>query len=279
MAARVRASPARVFYNVEMSLSRARSGAQSTERALLLLRTVATRGQIGWRLSDLSSFCGLGISTTHRLLQSLVRERLVRQREVDRHYVPGPMLFELGLALPRSHTDFVDATQTCLARVARKTGVMAYLMLRSGPDLVCAARAGALPQQAYSIEPGSRRPLLSGAHGIAILIELPEAERRRVVERNLRELQRLGSRWVRALEGVLAASVRAGFGVHRGEIVAGVHALAVPVIDQRARPFASLSLLGPADALPASRSRSLVALLRTEAAFLAREAVRLGLET
>lgn len=262
-----------------MSASRQRTGAQSADRTLLLLRTVATRGQIGWRLSDLSSHCALGVSTTHRLLSSLVRERLVRQRETDRHYVPGPMLFELGLALPPSYGDFVETARSCLARISRKTGVMAYLMLRSGTDLVCAARAGSLPQQAFSIEPGSRRPLLSGAHGIAILLELPEAERRRIVERNRRELHRHGARWIRALERVLAESLRQGFGTHRGEIVAGVHALAVPIVDTRGGPFASLSLLGPADALPASRTRATVAMLQEEARFLAREAVRLDLHT
>jgi DNA-binding IclR family transcriptional regulator len=262
-----------------MSGSRSRSGAQSAERTLLLLRTVATRGQIGWRLSDLSSHCALGISTTHRLLHSLVRERLVRQRESDRHYIPGPMLFELGLALPSSHGDFVEAARPSLARISRKTRVMSYLMLRSGTDLVCAARAGTLPQQAFSIETGTRRPLLSGAHGIAMLVELPEAERRRIVERNIRELQRLGSRWIRGLERVLAESLRQGFGVHHGEIVTGVHALAVPITDTQGEPFASLSLLGPAEALPASRNRAVVAMLREEAKFLAREAVRIGLQT
>lgn len=262
-----------------MSSPSPRSGAQSAERTLLLLRTVATRGQIGWRLSDLSRHCAIGVSTTHRLLHSLVRERLVRQRESDRHYVPGPMLFELGLALPRSHAGFVDAARPCLLRLARKTGVMAYLMLRSGSDLVCAAREGTLKQQAFSIEPGSRRPLLSGAHGIAMLIELPEAERRRVVDQNLKELQRLGTRWVRGLERVLAESLRHGFGVHRGEIVSGVHALAVPILDAKRAPFASLSLLGPGDALPPSKTRAAVALLQEEAKYLAGEASRGRLQT
>jgi DNA-binding IclR family transcriptional regulator len=99
------------------------------------------------------------------------------------------------------------------------------------------------------------------------------------VERNLRELQRLGGRWIRALERVLAESLRHGFGIHRGEIVAGVHALAVPILQPRREPFASLSLLGPAEALPASRTRATVAMLQQEAKFLAREAVRLDLQT
>lgn len=258
-------------------MSHPASGAQSVERALQLLRIVCTRGQFGWRLSDLAAHCELRPSTTHRLLQCLVRERLVRRRASDRHYVPGPMLFELGLALPRSQADFISAARPALARLARRTGVMAYLMLRSGADLVCAARAGIPAQQAFSIEPGTRRPLLSGAHGIAILIELPEHERRDIVERNLKELRRLGSTWINGLERVLTESEKHGFGIHRGEIVAGVHALAAAVPGADARPVGSLSLLGPAQALPASQARHFVALVREEAAALGQAARELGL--
>jgi len=254
------------------------SGAQSVERALLLLRVVCTRGHMGWRLSDLAQHCGLGVSTTHRLLAALVRERLVRQRASDRHYVLGPMLFELGFARPRAHADFLEAGKHALGRIHRKTGVMSYLMLRSGTDLVCAARAGLPAQQAFSIEVGARRPLFSGAHGIAMLIAMPEEERRCVLECNLFEVKRLGSRWVRGLERVLAESQRQGFGVHRGEIVPGVHALAVAVPGAGGGPFASLSVLGPAEALTAARTKPVVALLREEAERLAAEALMLDLQ-
>jgi DNA-binding IclR family transcriptional regulator len=254
-----------------------RSGTQSVERTLQLLRVISTRGQFGWRLSDLAEQCALGASTAHRLLACLVRERMVQQRSSDRHYIPGPLLFELSLALPASYAEFLDAAHASLARLARKTHAMCYLMLRSGTDFVCAARAGVAAQKAFSIEVGTRRPLLTAASGIAILVALREDERKQIVERNLRDLRRFGTTRVRSLEKVLAESLKEGYGVHHGQIVPGVHGLGLAVFGPDAKPFASLSVLGAADTLPVSRTKQLIAMLKDEAILVAREATRVNL--
>ena len=73
---------------------------QSIERALRILRELAARGEFGWRLSDLAARCEVDKGTVHRVLSCLVRERFVQQRSTDKHYFPGPMLYELGLSLP-----------------------------------------------------------------------------------------------------------------------------------------------------------------------------------
>src|SRR3954466_3395768 len=88
----------RVFTMRTMATS-LRHGTQSIERAVHVLTEVTGRSRFGWRPTDLAARCGLDRGTTHRILACLVRERLVQQREVDGHYVPGPLLFELGLAL------------------------------------------------------------------------------------------------------------------------------------------------------------------------------------
>src|ERR1700694_3067020 len=117
-------------------------GTQSVERAVLLLKELSARGTFGWRLSDLAAQCSLDKGTAHRILSCLQRERLVQQRESDRHYLPGPLLFELSLTLPPL-PEFQAACQAPLGRVARRTGGVAFLYLRSGSDFVCAARVGA----------------------------------------------------------------------------------------------------------------------------------------
>jgi DNA-binding IclR family transcriptional regulator len=79
------------------------SGTQSLTRSIKLMRVLATRGEIGWRLSDLAAACGLDKGTAHRILASLVKERLVQPRPDDRRYLPEPLLYELGLSLPGHH--------------------------------------------------------------------------------------------------------------------------------------------------------------------------------
>lgn len=254
-----------------------RSGTQSIERTLHVLRVISARGQFGWRLSDLAMHCSLEPSTVHRLLACLVRERLVEQRPSDRHYIPGPMLFELSLSLPRQYGEFLHACEAPLARLARRTRTVSYLMLRSGPDFVCAARGGSPALKAHSIEIGTRRPLMTAAGGVAILIALHEEEMQQVVERNLQDVRRFGTTRLRSLEKVLRESRKQGFGIHQGQITPGVHALGLAVFRWDGRPFASLSVVGSAEDLPQSQTRQVFALLRDETRQVAREAGRLNL--
>lgn len=254
-----------------------RWGTQSVERTLQVLRVISARGQFGWRLSDLATQCSLGRSTAHRLLACLVRERLVEQRASDRHYLPGPLLFELSLSLPRQYGEFLQACEGPLARLARRTHTVSYLMLRSGTDFVCAARGGSPRLKAHSIEIGARRPLMSAAGGVAILVALHEEEMRPIVERNLQEVRRIGLARVRSLEKVLRESRKHGFGIHQGQITPGVHALGLAVFRWDGQPFASLSVVGSAEHLPLSQTRHVLALLKEETRQVAREADRLNL--
>src|SRR5262245_42629554 len=118
-----------------------RHGTQSIERALRVLIELTARSRFGWRPSDLAARCGLDRGTTHRILACLVRERLVQQRTRDRHYMPGPLLFELALALP-GHAAFKAGCQPLLARIAARTRGYALLCVRSGEDVLCVASAG-----------------------------------------------------------------------------------------------------------------------------------------
>ena len=156
-------------------------GTQSIARAVTLLREISTRGHFGWQMSELAARCNLGTSTAHRILACLVRERLVRQRMGDRHYLPGPMLFELGLALP-ALGDLQSAARQRLVPLAKRFGGMAFLLIRSGDDYVCAAQGASREFKALTIFPGARRPLITSAGGAAILLALPPAEARAIIE-------------------------------------------------------------------------------------------------
>ena len=270
------ACPRRVATKHREMTGAGRQGTQSIERTLELLRLIATRGQFGWRLSDLAAHCSLRSSTVHRLLACLARERFVKQRGSDRHYIPGPMLFELSLSLPQ-YAEFLEACSGPLSRLARRIGTVSYLMLRSGADFVCAARGGSPTLKAHSIEIGTRRPLMSAAGGVAMLVALGEEEMRRIVDRNLHDVRRFGTARASSLQKVLRESLKQGFGIHQGQITPGVHALGLAVFRSDGMPFASLSVVGSADALPPSRTRQVLSLLRDATQEVAREAGRLNL--
>lgn len=251
-----------------------RHGTQLIERTALVLRELASRGSFGWRLADLALTCGLDRGTTHRILACLIRERLARQRAIDRRYLPGPLIFELALSLP-AMSAFQLASTAPLARAAKRLGGVALLHLRSGSDFVCAARAGSLVIKALTIDVGTRRPLIVSAGGLAILAALPRDAARAVIEENLSRVQRFGAARLRSLRQVVRQSLACGYGVSQGEIVPGISAYGVPVWNAAGEPYAAISIVGPSERFPTTRAPDVIEVLRREARVIEREARRL----
>jgi len=244
-------------------------GTQSIERAVALLKELSARGTFGWRLSDLAAHCNLDKGTAHRILSCLQRERLVQQRERDRHYLPGPLLFELSLTLPPL-AEFQAACQAPLSRVARRTGGVAFLYLRSGADFVCAARIGATSIKGLSIQVGTRRPLVSSAGGVAILVALPDEESRSIISENMKRIARFGDLRTKSIERMIRRSQSHGFGVNLGDVVPGINSFGVAVKDSKGAPFASLTVSGASADFPASGIQKVVAVLEEEGSQIAK---------
>ncbi|GAB5101282.1 IclR family transcriptional regulator [Caballeronia sp. HLA56] len=230
-----------------------RSGTQSLERAIRILRVLASRHRTGWRLSDLAACCGLDKSSTHRLLACLIRERLAQQRSKDLRYILGPLAWELGLSVP-FHPELEGSCHERLAAVALRFDGIAFLMLRSGYEYVCALRAGHADLRAVSVGVGTRRPLITAAAGVSILLSMPAHEVADVRANNReQEMSRCVGASLESLESMYRRSEVFGFGVSLGDLVRGVHSVGVPVFSQARVPVAALCLAAQAARLPDSR--------------------------
>ncbi|CAN5816189.1 IclR family transcriptional regulator [soil metagenome] len=222
----------------------AHSGTQSIERALRILRELAARGEFGWRLSDLAARCEVDKGTVHRVLSCLVRERFVHQRALDKHYFPGPMLFELSLSLP-GYAAFQHACERRLEKFAMQTEAIAWLMLRSGNEYVCAVRKGTLELRGFMVHVGTRRPLISSVGGISILQTLPSLEAERILHDNLQhEIAQRGNARLESLKKMRDRSRQYGFGVNLGDVAPGVHAFGLPVCAASGSAMAAVCLTG-----------------------------------
>ena len=248
-----------------------RPGTRSLTRGVRLMRMIASRPQFGWRLSDLAAACDLDRATVHRMLACMTEERLVVQRPADRHYLPGPLMYELGLALPEQ-VQFQLRAEAMLQSFARRMGGVAVLLLRSGNEYVCSVRAGTLALSGSVLYPGARRPLFTAAGGVAILQTLAPDEARAVLLDNVaQEVARCGTGRLAALQKMRERSDRHGFGVNLGDVVPGVHAFAVPVRSGDTT-FASLSLLGTPELYGGERLEHLRTELNAAAQALGAEA-------
>lgn len=229
------------------------AGTQSLARAIKLMRVLATRGEIGWRLSDLAAACGLDKGTAHRMLSALIRERLVQQRQGDRRYLPGPLLYELALSLPGQH-EFQAAAAVQLTDWARRMNGSALLLLRSGFEYVCSVRVGSTQLPGLMIDQGTRRPLFTSVGGVAILQALPAQEASEVLANNVaQEVAKRGNARLGALRAMRERSARHGFGVNLGDVVGGLHTFAVALDGPDRKPFAALCLMGTAERFPEAR--------------------------
>lgn len=253
-----------------------RSGTQSLSRGIKLLRMVATRPQFGWRLSDLAVALKQDKSTVHRMLACMVEERLVEQRASDKHYLPGPLMFELGLALP-DQQQFQRRAEVLVEAFARSMAGIGMLLLRSGNDYVCSVRAGSLKLAGMMLEPGTRRPLFTSVGGIAILQTLPPQQAQDILRDNVtQEIARRGPARLDALLKMRERSDRHGFGVNLGDVAVGVHSFAVPVHGSRGDAIAGLCLSGTPELFGEERIEDVRQALLEAASKLEVEARRLN---
>ncbi|RYX93663.1 MAG: IclR family transcriptional regulator [Comamonadaceae bacterium] len=253
-----------------------KTGTQSLTRGIDLMKMIATRPQFGWRLSDLAAACNQPRATVHRMLTCLVEQRLVSQRDGDRHYLPGPLMFELGLALPE-YAGFQQAAHTLVKSFARRMAGIALFQLRSGNDYVCSLRAGSVSLTGLMVTVGTRRPLFTSAGGVAILQTLPDEEVRQILLHNVaHEIERHGTGRLAALQKMRERSNRHGFGVNFGDVVKGSYAFGAPVRDSAGKAFGALLLIGTEELYPPDRLEELRGELMAQAALLEEEARRFG---
>jgi DNA-binding IclR family transcriptional regulator len=151
-------------------------GRHAITRAIDLLRSIAKDGAGGARLIDLARRTGVPHPTARRILKMLMAERMVVQSTATSRYRLGPLAHELGLAT--SYDD--ELARICephIRRLARLTEDTVYLMLRSGFDGVCIARAeGSYPIRTVMLRVGGRRPLGVGPAGLALLADMKDAD-------------------------------------------------------------------------------------------------------
>lgn len=255
--------------------SQTRTGTQSVERAILLLKAVATRGTTGWRLTDLAAACDLDKSTAHRLLGCLRTQRLVDRDDATNRFIPGPLIAELSLSA-HACQPYLDECRSSLGRLARRTGAASFSYLASCSEFVVASRVEYRRHSNLLHTVGWRRPLLTSVGGVAILIGMDAGERERVVSQNVGRLQRDGKQHrIESLRRMLDRSMDEGFASNLQEAAQGVHSFAATVRDAKGRTIASISIADVADSLPAGERRRYAMLLNDEVAILQEHAVPL----
>lgn len=247
------------------------AGSQSVHRAAALLQAVASRGLAGGRLVELARHTGLERPTAHRILKSLIAERLLVQDGDTRRYQLGPLIFEMSQAAG-PQANIRQVCEPMLASIAERSGDTVFLTVRSGFDSVCVDRKeGGFPIKTLTLDIGTRRPLGVGAGGIALLMMLPEAEAERIVLSNAPRLICHGSLTVPALLEMVRRARRLGYALNDMQATPGAISIGLPIPNRNGPPIAAVSIGAIASRMTPERQAELAADLREKLADIGRK--------
>lgn len=204
-----------------------RTGTQSIERVVGMLRVVASRGRRGMRIGEVATTSGLPQSTCFRMLQRLEIEGLVDRDPHTRKYFLGPLLHELGL-LARPRYRLSELCDAAVHRLADLTQDTVYLSERSGMEAVCTNRAlGDYPIKAMPLDIGIRRPLGVGAGGLAMLCAMPAAEAEAIIDANGHRYEKFASFTADFLREAVARGRAQGYSFLDSVVTPGTAAIGV----------------------------------------------------
>lgn len=199
-------------------------------RAVAILRLLSrSRAPLG--LKAIAESLGLVPSTALHILRALAAEQLVRVDPLTKQYGLGVGMLPLARAV-LENSDFPSLVQPRLDDLSRRYGVTAIgVELPDLDHMVVVALARAQAPVRLHVDVGSRFPALISATGrcLAAFSEHPPHE----IEERFRRL-----RWNKApsyddWRREVETTRRQGFSIDRGDYIAGVTIVAVPVLNRR----------------------------------------------
>ncbi|MCZ7565818.1 MAG: IclR family transcriptional regulator [Burkholderiales bacterium] len=245
-------------------------GTQTIQRAVNVLRVIASRGHAGLRLAEIARHARLERPTVHRILKCLCAEGVAAQDPATRHYRLGHLAFELGLAAAPQFS-LRELCAPTLSRLAERIGDTVFLTVRSGYDTVCIdRREGSFPIKALLLDVGTRRPLGVGAGGLALLMPLADAAVEEVARANATRLKAYAGLTVPRLVAMVKRSKSMRYALNDLPVTAGATSIALPIRTRFGDPFAAISVGAIESRMTPARRTELVEWLRAEVEALER---------
>lgn len=246
-----------------MNPSPRRPGRDSTvravERAISILKALSEREpELG--VTTLSQRLGLGKSTVHRLLRALLHGGLVEQNTETEKYRLSIEILQLAGTVLRQMDDVQQVARPYLRALADACQETVNLTVLAGDGVLNVGRVPS-PRMVRNIGwVGRRMPLHCVSAGKVFLALMPEAERERLLSR---ELVRFTERTITdpaRLRKELEDVRRLGYSVGLEEMEVGLNAVAAPIRDHRGVVIAAISVSGPSFRITPEEIHSLAAL-------------------
>ncbi|UZJ26818.1 IclR family transcriptional regulator (plasmid) [Rhodococcus antarcticus] len=234
----------------------AATGIGSAANALRVLLLLKDRRSV--RVTDVSDELGVGRSTAHRLLATLVQYDFVTQDRATRAYRPGRVFFELGLAAV-GDLEVRRKSRRHVERLSAAVGETVHLLVLEGPGARFVDGVEGEHPVRVGLRIGQLLPASTTSGGKALLAELPFEDVKALYPDGLPRLTEETITLFCALESELQAVREQGYALNRSESTRGLTAVAVVIRDARERAVAALAVSMPSAHLAAGDLPLLVA--------------------
>jgi IclR family KDG regulon transcriptional repressor len=194
----------------------------------------------------LSKKLGLGASTIHRILDTLVDVGYVQRNNDTHRYRLGFGLFQIGLRLYKQYTMHPDV-EYILNELANKTGETAKLGILVNGRMVYLGVVESSNSLRFVSKAGDWAPVHCTAMGKVLLASLPENEQIPLIK-GLLPLQKSTPNTIDRKEKLyeeLASILKYDYAIDDEEYVFGSRGVAVPVRDSEGCVKAAVSISGP----------------------------------
>jgi len=241
----------------------ARTGSQSVERALAVVRCLAAADDdLG--VSDVAARSALSVSTAHRLLQALRSDGLVAQDPRTERYHLGPGLVALGRRA-EARVPFQHLVRPMEA-LAATTGESVSVGTRVGDEVLIVLHVDSPHPLRFDQPPGTFVPVHASGIGKALLAFVGDPA---TAVAELGELGPFTAATLTSPDALLAdlqLTRRRGWALNDGERFDGVRTMAAPLLDPSGEPWAGLAIQGPTSRLTDDRLPELATTLLSAAA-------------
>ena len=215
----------------------------TVRNAVRALEVLAEEGP--QRLTPLAARLGLGKSTVHLLLKTLLADEMVEVDGVSGAYRVGLRAFEIG-ATAVEQGGFGARLIGAMEELGRRSNESVSLGVISAGSVLIVQRVASPEILLADVRPGTRMPLHASASGKVLLAAMPERDILEFLPESLTVSARRTHRERGALLAELQEVRAQGFAAQSDEFVDGTAAVAAPVLAAGGKVLAALSIAGPA---------------------------------
>lgn len=219
---------------------------QVADKLFSILETLAYQGPMG--LQDLSVYCKINKSTTHRTLNSLLYMGYVKQDSTTLKYRLSFKIWELASQLT-SKLDIIEITRPVIKELVLKISETVHLVCRDGNNAVYIDKVESYSNTIrMASKVGSSIPLYCSAVGKALLAGMSDTEIAHIW--NMSELSTHTEHTIidfSTFMDEIEVIRKLGYALDNEENEKGVRCIAVALSTQTSRPTYAFSISAPID--------------------------------